>query len=50
VWIVSAHLIQPDGGKVKPREGPLAIAMLAIPSMRRCSTCLASVTISRIWS
>ncbi|WP_343609037.1 EAL domain-containing protein [Novosphingobium sp.] len=31
VWIVSAHLIQPDGGKVKPREGPLAIAMLAIP-------------------
>ncbi|WP_068088625.1 putative bifunctional diguanylate cyclase/phosphodiesterase [Novosphingobium rosa] len=31
VWIVSAHLIQPDGGKVKPREGPLSIAMVAIP-------------------
>ncbi len=31
VWIVSAHLIQPDGDKVKLREGPLAIAIVAIP-------------------
>ena len=31
VWILSAHLIQPDGYTLVPKPGPLAIALVAAP-------------------
>lgn len=31
VWMLSAHLIQPDSHKLTPKPGPLAVAVVAVP-------------------